>query len=116
MTTKFTPGPWTAFEAFQDPESHWSVGPRFKACIRVGGTTNAGNVIAIVCMGGDGATSSSGAAVDANARLIADAPAMYALLQKIVDHFQNPNMTRYLGPLHPSAIEDAKAILARHQS
>lgn len=52
---------------------------------------------------------------DANLALIADAPKMFELLSKIVNHFEHGD-TRNAGPMDLAALAEAMALLARHQS
>jgi hypothetical protein len=77
---KFTPGPWTA----TDPHKWLANTPRFKCSVRYG-TTNLGNSIAEVYLGGPGALSADAESVNANARLIAAAPELYEALRGLMN-------------------------------
>lgn len=71
-----TPGPWSAEKAVKR-NGYW------EADIRVGRPANAGNILATTFMGAGGGLINSQAAVEANARLIAAAPAMLEALTDI---------------------------------
>ena len=90
MSTKFTPGPWHQF-------------PKQKLCIE----SSDGNI----------ALCNLARCSNADAALIADAPAMYALLRKLVDHVDqrfSGNFRSFQEYLPLKA--EVEALLARHQS
>lgn len=116
--SKHTPGPWTAFEARQSKDTHPSLGPRFEACVRVGAESNAGNAIAIVYMGAEGATSSRQGDVYANARLIAAAPELLSALEAVLafedpDSLEDQQTDARLRAARAEAWERAKDVIAK---
>lgn len=80
-----TPGPWSFIER---KPTHECYGKSAIEClIRVGEGPLAGNVLAIVGLGGKGATSYQLDDVRANANLIAAAPDLLAALNRLLDGF-----------------------------
>lgn len=74
---RHTPAPWSVgVPRGVGKRQEWPEVP-----VHVGEFSNRGNCIALVYMGGDGATLSTSEAVLANATLIAAAPAMYEALK-----------------------------------
>lgn len=75
-----TPGPWSVGHTSRQnidsrlPEMH-------QTAVHVGDESNAGNCLAIVYLGGDGALRYDPESVQANAHLIAAAPAMLEALK-----------------------------------
>lgn len=86
--SKYTSGPWSVGEPRKmGDERHgyiwWDVP------VHVGELCNRGNCLAIVCLGGEGATSSVLEDVKLNACLIAAAPDCYEALKALHDLFEN---------------------------
>lgn len=74
IETKFTPGPWCVGHT-EKPKGPYQ-GPRVP--VHVGAFENRGNCFAIVYHGGRGATQATVEDAEANARLIAAAPDLFA--------------------------------------
>lgn len=78
---KFTAGPWCVVRAPQRRDYGGGI-VHHEVHVSVGDKANAGNTLAIACMGGDGALHSSLDEVMANARLIAASPTMFDALER----------------------------------
>lgn len=104
MTTKFTPGPWFVYE---DAEAEFYEIVENPVDLRK-------KVVADVEFGYKGTK----AEIEnpANAALIADAPAMYALIKRLSDSVKkSDSYAEYLHELDSIHIE-AKALIERHES
>lgn len=82
--THFTPGPWSV--GYTREVCPPRTPRRFEAAIHVGESANRGNALALVGLGGAGAIDSSRKAVEANAHLIAAAPEMYVMLERLAEY------------------------------
>lgn len=78
---KHTPGPWTVGDYSEaNYPRNWP-----EVAVHVGGPENRGNAIAIVYLGGGGATSTAREGILANARLIASAPKLLSELRMLAN-------------------------------
>lgn len=78
-----TSGPWSVGysekKRYAASDSDW-----WEAAVHVGEGGSRGNCLALVCMGGPGATHADQDSVEANARLIAAAPQLLEALETVV--------------------------------
>lgn len=83
--TTHTPGPWSV--GYSEKKRYAATGhcDWWEASIHVGERGSRGNCLALVCMGGTGATRTDQDSVEANARLIAAAPELLEALEAIID-------------------------------
>lgn len=102
---KYTPGPWSV--GHTNPKDYGGGIIHYYTSVHVGSGTNRSNALATVGMGGPGATVSTPETVQANARLIAAAPELYAALERFMEIYNEGQL--------PSrdALEMAEAALAK---
>jgi hypothetical protein len=79
--SQHTPGPWSMMLQNSRPKEYGGGITFWEVPVQVGRGKNAGNVLALVCMGGPAATQSTKESVEANARLIAAAPDLLEALR-----------------------------------
>lgn len=111
MASKFTSGPWSVMMQNVRKEGR-AYGHGYMAPIQVGESSNAGNVLAIVYLGGDGAVYYDRDSVVANAHLIAAAPDLYAALENLVTKLvidDEEGLIEYAEPIIAARLALAKA-------
>lgn len=82
-----TPAPWSVMWQNSRERNYGGGIKHWEVPVQVGSQDNGGNIIAIVSMGGNGATSSTKESVEANACLIAAAPDLLRVVQSAAGWF-----------------------------
>jgi len=77
-----TPGPWSVGQTRNMRNIDPRLQPMWETLVHVGDGADQGNCLAIAYLGGKGAISQMKEDIEANARLIAAAPAMFELIKK----------------------------------
>lgn len=109
--SKHTPGPWSTGDF--NPAEAMHFGANMPVHVGTFDSVDRGNALAVVYLGGPGATSVSRENIIANARLIAAAPELVEALGALLYTYEGDDLGVDAANARESAIQAARAALAK---